>query len=151
MAERVKKTTKKTTYNEAVANSVSSKPTAQEEADKINGYLAQYWANKPKMDKMKANITTLIQKFTIDHPEDSFRIQATFVNFAMIDDKKALEDFWVAHTNKEIPLKTMLVPDHDLMKATLIEDGVPEATWKKQKEPYFAHLKSKPKETTTDD
>ena len=143
--ERVKKTTKKA---DLFVEAVKATPSAQEEADKINGYLAQYWANKPKMDKMKANITTLIQKFTIDHPEDQFRIQATFVNFAMIDDKKALEDFWVAHTNKEIPLKTMLVPDHDLMKATLIEDGVPEATWKKQKDPYFAHLKSKPKETT---
>jgi hypothetical protein len=29
------------------------------------------------------------------------------------------------------------------MKADLTAKGFPEATWKKQKEPYFAHLKAK--------
>ena len=146
MAEK-EKTFKKATKKADLFVDVQSKPSAQEEADKINGYLAQYWANKPKMDKMKQNITTLIQKFTIDHPEDSFRIQATFVNFAMIEDKKALYKVWKKQfPDTKPPQTTVVVDDKTKMKQLLGEKGFVEATWKKIKDGYFKHIAEKKEE-----
>jgi hypothetical protein len=119
-----------------------TKPTAKDEADKINSYVRNYWLNKSKLETMKKNLTIMIEKFTLDHPEDLAKLQCSWVNFSMIQDEDAIKTSWgFFFKNQDMPKQLKESIDYALASDMLEAKGCPTAAIKKRKEGYFKHQK----------